>query len=106
MLIQKLVLAAAQLAAPASPGAAPPVTLDVPAPDTVSMSLAEVKAFNAKIGKDHPHFIRCRTIEVTGSLAKKGRVCRTDKVWRQLQNNGNEEARAMVDYGRSRPNGQ
>ncbi len=109
MLIQMLVLAATQLAVPASAAAAPPATpvsLDVPAPDTVSMSLAEVKAFNATVGKDHPYFIRCRSIEVTGSLAKKGRVCRTISEWRQLQDDGNEHARAIVDYSRSRPNGQ
>jgi len=66
---------------------------EVSPPNTVTMSLAEVKAFNATVGKDHPHYIRCRTISVTGSLVKRGRVCRTNLEWARLQEDGNEHAR-------------
>jgi len=81
-------------------------TANMPAPNTAEMSIAEVKAFNAKVGKDHPHYIRCRAISVTGSLVKRGRVCRTLAEWAKLQDDGNEQARAIVDYSRTKPGGQ
>jgi len=104
MLISLLLLVMAQAAAPTP--AAVPAPSSIAAPDTRSMTLAEVREFNAPLDKGHPYFIRCRAIEVTGSLAKKGRVCRTVAEWRQLQDDGNEHARAIVDYSRSRSNGQ
>ena len=79
---------------------------DVAAPDTVKMSLAEVKAFNATVGEDHPYYIKCRKVEVTGSLVKRGRACRTTLEWAKLQEDGNEQARAIADYSRTRPGGQ
>lgn len=72
---------------------------DVSSPDTVSMSLAEVKAFNAKLGRDDPNYIRCRTVSVTGSLVKRGRVCRTNHEWTRLQEDGNEHARKTWEGG-------
>lgn len=77
----------------------PATPVDVSSPDTVSMSIAEVKAFNAKLGKDDPNYIRCRTISVTGSLAKRGRVCRTAREWTRLQEDGNEHARKTWEGG-------
>lgn len=40
--------------------------------------------------------VRCRKIEVTGSLVKKGKVCRTIAEWRRIQQNGNDTARIML----------
>ena len=40
--------------------------------------------------------IRCRKVEVTGSLVKKGKVCRTIAEWRKIQQNGNDTARTML----------
>lgn len=50
--------------------------------------------------------IKCRKVEVTGSLVKRGRVCKTVAQWKAIFNNGNENARAMVIDGTSRPSGQ
>jgi hypothetical protein len=43
---------------------------------------------------------------VTGSLVKKGKVCRTLAQWRQMTDSGNELARRLVEDGTSRPGGQ
>lgn len=43
--------------------------------------------------------IKCRKVEVSGSLIKKGRVCRTVAEWKTIQNNGNRTARAIVESG-------
>ena len=87
-------------------GAAAVAPVDVSAPDTTKMTLSEVKAFNAKVGVGHPQYIRCRTVSVTGSLVKRGRVCRTATEWAKLQEDGNEQARAITDYSRTKPSGQ
>lgn len=43
--------------------------------------------------------IKCRKVEVSGSLIKKGRVCKTVAEWKVIQNNGNRTARAIVESG-------
>lgn len=47
----------------------------------------------------------CRQVEVTGSLVKRGRVCRTVAEWRVIQENGNYNARKMVEDSTSRQGG-
>ena len=86
--------------------ATPVAKAEIAPPNTVEMTLAEVKAFNATVDKTHPYYIRCRLVEVTGSLAKQGRVCRTRQQWDSIEANGNAQARALVEDGRTRPGGQ
>jgi hypothetical protein len=43
--------------------------------------------------------IKCRRVEVTGSLLKKGKVCRTVAEWKVIMENGNRVARAIVLEG-------
>jgi hypothetical protein len=50
--------------------------------------------------------MRCRAVRVTGSLVKKGKVCKTLAQWRQITESGNENARRLVEDGTSRPSGQ
>lgn len=71
--------------APAAPAAAPAAPAAPTNPDDV---------------------IRCRSMEVTGSLARRERVCKTVGEWRRLADRGNENARDIVDYSRGRPSGQ
>lgn len=49
--------------------------------------------------------IKCRRVDVTGSLVKKGRVCKTIAEWRSIIGNSNELARKMVEDGTTRPTG-
>jgi len=55
---------------------------------------------------DADQAIRCRPVRVTGSLVKKGKVCRTLAEWRQMADSGNELARRLVEDGTSRSSGQ
>jgi hypothetical protein len=48
---------------------------------------------------DPDQAIKCRKVEVTGSLVKKGRVCKTIAEWKQIQANGNRTARAIAESG-------
>ncbi|MFN3619433.1 hypothetical protein [Sphingorhabdus sp.] len=50
--------------------------------------------------------LRCRKVEVTGSLVKKGRVCKTLAEWRAIMESNNTLARKLVEDGTTRPGGQ
>jgi len=82
--------------------ASAPVTAPASAPIAQDGKLA--KAANKVSDPDQA--IRCRTVRVTGSLVKKGKVCKTLAQWRQMNESGNELARRLVEDGTSRPSGQ
>ena len=46
--------------------------------------------------RDHPDFVRCRTEKVIGSLAKRRKVCLTNREWEEFARRGNEAARQTV----------
>jgi hypothetical protein len=48
---------------------------------------------------DPDQAIKCRKVEVTGSLVKKGKVCRTIAEWKEIQANGNRTARLIAESG-------
>lgn len=54
---------------------------------------------------DSDQKIKCRRVNVTGSLVKKGRVCKTLAEWRAITDNGNYLARKMVEDGTTRSGG-
>lgn len=49
--------------------------------------------------------IKCRKIEVTGSMVKKGKVCKTIAQWRAIADSNNYLARKMVEDGTTRSAG-
>tara|TARA_Y100001968_G_C18971594_1_gene532530 strand:- start:231 stop:518 length:288 start_codon:yes stop_codon:yes gene_type:complete len=60
-------------------------------------STAEEKEQPEKItDRDHPDFVRCRTERVVGSLAKKRKVCLTNREWEEFARRGNDVARQTV----------
>lgn len=70
----------------------------------VAANTEPTKANTAK-ADDPEQKIRCRKVEVTGSMVKKGRVCKTVAQWKTIISNGNENARALVIDGTTRPAG-
>ncbi len=76
------------------------------------VSVAPVAANNgpatetAAPAADPDQKIKCRKIEVTGSIVKKGKVCRTIAEWRATQDSHNYAARRMVEDNTGRPSGQ
>jgi hypothetical protein len=57
------------------------------------------EAGNKTAASDPDQAIKCRKVEVTGSLVKKGKVCKTVAEWKQIQANGNRTARAIAESG-------
>lgn len=86
MIIKGLILFASALILVAMP-------TDVEAAEAAPASTA------ARQSPDPDQKIRCRKVEVSGSLIKKGKVCRTIAEWREIMSNGNRTARAIVESG-------
>jgi hypothetical protein len=57
------------------------------------MSVSQPQTENAEDGDQK---VKCRKIQVTGSLIRKGKVCRTMAEWKHLQQLGNDAARLMA----------
>lgn len=92
-----------------SASAQTPAPAPAPAPAQAAATASEtgksVKSSSDTVsGADQS--IRCRKVEVTGSLVKKGRVCKTLAEWRQITESSNDLARKMVEDGTTRPSGQ
>lgn len=51
------------------------------------------------VASDPDQAIKCRKVEVTGSLVKKGKVCKTIAEWKEIQANGNRTARLIAESG-------
>lgn len=75
---------------------------------TVAVALAAVlwagqasanEGANTPTISDPDQVIKCRKVEVTGSLLKKGKVCKTVAEWKRIVDNGNRTARAVVQEG-------
>jgi len=61
------------------------------------MSGAEIDAYNQGRVANDADYIRCRKIDVPGSLVKKMRVCNTNAAWRRIADKGNQDARDSME---------
>ena len=95
MISALLILVAAEAAA-----ATPPAAVDEPNPKAMSQS--EIRAFNAKLARTHPYYIRCVKSEEIGSLVKRHFSCRTNEQWAKADKIGNISARETVEAMQSR----
>ncbi len=75
----------------------PPVVEELVEPNPKGMTQKEIRAFNAKLDRKHPFYIRCvSTIEI-GTLSKRQYSCRTNRQWALADRIGNENARETYD---------
>lgn len=56
------------------------------------------------LSRSDPNYIRCQTRRVTGSNARRLRVCMTNQQWEQMARQGNDDAENVLGY-RSRQSG-
>jgi hypothetical protein len=86
-----------------APVTATTASSEISEPDPKRMTSAEIRAFNAKLPRDHPYYIRCVRIETTGSLVPSRRAsCRTNASWVAADAAGNREARDVADAMRGK----
>ncbi len=55
--------------------------------------------------RSHPDYVRCRSEKVIGSLAKRRRICMTNREWAETSRKGNSMAREIAEENTSRPGG-
>lgn len=63
-----------------------------------TMTGAEIDVHNEGRGATDADYIRCRRMDVPGSLVKKLRVCKTNTEWRQYSDKGNQDARDSMAW--------
>lgn len=55
----------------------------------------------AKLDKNDPAAVRCRRLDVTGSLVRKARVCKTNAEWRAISEQQNRDADDLITRNRA-----
>lgn len=63
----------------------------------VLMTQAQIRAYNARLARDDPAYIRCVSTPAIGSLVRKDRSCRTNAEWRRADDRGNDNARETME---------
>jgi hypothetical protein len=91
MILLPLLAAAAAMSEPA-----------VLEPDPKAMSQKEIRAFNARLAKTHPFYIKCVKSEAIGSLVKRNYSCRTNAQWQKSEEIGNQDVRDTMDKMQSK----
>ncbi len=95
--VTALILLPLALAAATTQAVAPaPTAIEGP----IMMKMSQIKAYNAALSTDDPHYIRCLMSEPTGSLVKQ-RTCRTEAEWDRLDEAGNRDAQEAADYAKT-----
>ncbi|TPE58828.1 hypothetical protein FJQ54_16635 [Sandaracinobacter neustonicus] len=59
-----------------------------------------------KLDPKDPNYVRCRKIQVTGSLVKKERICRTNAEWARASEDAQKNAGDLIGRNRTGTNGQ
>ena len=59
-----------------------------------------------KLDPKDPNYVRCRKIQVTGSLVKKERICRTNAEWARASEDAQKNAEDLIGRNRTGTNGQ
>ena len=59
-----------------------------------------------KLDPKDPNYVRCRKIQVTGSLVKKERICKTNAEWARASEDAQKNAEDLIGRNRTGTNGQ
>ena len=59
-----------------------------------------------KLDPKDPNYMRCRKIQVTGSLVKKERICKTNAEWARASEDAQKNAGDLIGRNRTGTNGQ
>lgn len=79
----------------------------VMASSLILMAMPALAQDKAPLDKNDPNAVRCKRFQVTGSLVKKERVCKTNAEWRAITEQQNRDADDIITRSRSgmNPNG-
>lgn len=79
----------------------------VMASSLILMAMPALAQDKAPLDKNDPNAVRCKRFQVTGSLVKKERVCKTNAEWRAITEQQNRDADDIITRSRAgmNPNG-
>lgn len=66
-----------------------------------AQSTGSPPAGEAVVDKSSPDYVRCRRIEVTGSRARKEKICKTNAEWEAISRAGNDTSREQLERSQS-----
>ena len=67
----------------------------------VVMAMPALAQNKPPLDKNDPNAVRCRRLQVTGSLIKKDRVCKTNAEWRGISEQQNRDADDLITRSRA-----
>lgn len=73
----------------------------------IMMALPALAQDASKLDRNDPNAVRCKRFQVTGSLVKKERICKTNAEWRAMAEQQNRDADDLITRSRAgmNPNG-
>lgn len=74
-----------------------PLAADEPMADPTKMSAKEIAEHNAGRQRTDQDFINCKRFTVTGTLAKRVRVCKTNEQWAAVSDRSREWTKNLQD---------
>jgi hypothetical protein len=76
------------------------------APSAPLLAAASADTGAEKLDPKNPDYVRCRKIQVTGSLVKKERICKTNAEWARASEEAQKNAEDLIGRNRTGTNGQ
>lgn len=72
-----------------------------------AMAMPALAQDKPKLDRNDPNATRCRRLDVTGSLVRKERICKTNAEWRAISEQQNRDADDLISRNRAgmNPNG-
>jgi hypothetical protein len=67
----------------------------------IVMAMPVLAQDKAPLDKNDPNAVRCKRFQVTGSLVKKERICKTNAEWRAITEQQNRDADDLITRSRS-----
>ncbi|HAF40358.1 MAG TPA: hypothetical protein DCG90_01065 [Sphingobium sp.] len=73
----------------------------------VSLAMPALAEDQPKLDRNDPNAVRCKRLDVTGSLVRKERICKTNAEWRAISEQQNRDADDLITRNRAgmNPNG-
>ncbi|MCP1470037.1 hypothetical protein J3E64_001724 [Sphingobium sp. OAS761] len=72
-----------------------------------AMAMPALAEDKPKLDRNDPNAVRCKRLDVTGSLVRKERICKTNAEWRSISEQQNRDADDLITRSRAgmNPNG-
>lgn len=67
----------------------------------LTAALPAIAQEQPKMDRNDPNAVRCKRLEVTGSLVRRERICKTNAQWRAISEQQNRDADDLISRSRA-----